>query len=121
MESCDAVVLTKTWLTHDVVNEELLTTRYMVYVHDLDRDMMGKNRGGILIALKQIFKSCKIDICLSNLSTEILCIKLERHRGGTLYVFCVYISPQESNQLSAELFAFLESLESIMGSEILII
>lgn len=89
----DIIVLTETWLTPSVFDQEMFDNRYVVYRKDRNLDSTKKETGGgVLVAVKSIFNCHLLPVYCSNVNIEEVRIKINLIYTD-LYICAVYIPP----------------------------
>lgn len=111
----DVVAITETWLNGSIYNSELFPAGYDVYRRD--RSGVGVLGGGVLLAVSDKIKSCR----LYNLETEgeNLWIKLSFSEKITVILGLVYFKPNSQMSTYKSFFSKLDSLN--LSNEQLII
>ena len=119
MQDYDLVAITETWLNESVFDTEIFPSNFIVH--------RGKNRsddqrgGGVLLAIKNTFRTCKIPLEFNDPDIDIIGTKVFINEFSCIYVFVVYITPNCSLILREDLFAMLEGLHVLYDSDFVII
>lgn len=99
--STDIAILTETWLTASIRNEELLHDNTSYHVHRLDR--AGRRGGGVLIFVKAALPSSHVQI---NTSHEIISVNISFPSSTNILIAC-YRAPDSE-------ISFIYDLHSVM-------
>lgn len=117
----DIIVLTETNLDDGVSSSELFGSEYIVYRCDRDKDISGKKSGGgVLIAVHRSVPSFDTTGCLQSQNLE---MKSVRIKCETIFItlVVVYIRPNSNVDVYISLYDYLETLEFVYNSKVLIL
>ena len=107
----DALVITETWLSPDILDSELFGDSFCVLRHDRDCTATGRSRGGgVLIAVSSQYSVTPIDVSnIANVSPLINIVACKcRVSFKSVSLIAIYISPDLQLSLLEECFSRLE-------------
>lgn len=115
----DAVALTETWLTTDVFDSELFPANFLVYRNRNRPDQI--RGGGVLLAVKNVYKSDIILLDFTDPAIDLLIVKVYTSNISYIYIIVLYISPSCSILAKESVFSYLECLDFLYESDFIII
>lgn len=123
LHSYDIIILTETWLTSDIFDNELIDSRYVLFRCDRDREATGRrDGGGVLVAvLRSIATSARARIvtpppppppATTSLPAAIIdYVTIQLDFGLKLYTFsAVYIPPNQKDNIYFTYFSYLQNV-----------
>lgn len=110
----DIIILTETWLTPEIYNNEFIDNRYVVYRCDRDRTATNKkDGGGVLVAMLKGLRAVRLSPRSSSLHTNIeqILVKLPSSTKGKFQIIAaVYLPPKTPECVYIEYFDLLQSV-----------
>lgn len=101
--SYDVIVLTETWLTPNITDNELLDDRYLIFRSDRDRVLTNKcDGGGTLIAVRRELRPVSVILptaCSAGLEHVIVALPAHKHNNKQHLISAVYIPPRTPEDL----------------------
>lgn len=117
----DVIILTETWLTPSVFDNEMFDSRYVVFRKD--RDLVNSSKkagGGVLVAVKSEFVCDLLHFSSGQVNVDEVWIKIN-FTFTEIYVCAVYIPPNISNHIYDIFFENLENKIIGLSNNVLII
>lgn len=117
----DVIIVTESWLDDSIADNELFDDKYVVYRADRDKVLTGKSLGGgVLIAVNRNISS--VEVCMDWIGNEIELkgVKVVSN-NQTIFLLALYIPPSSILETYITLFSYLETLQEMYSSHILII
>lgn len=102
----DVTVLTESWLSSDISNDELLHNQSNFAIYRADR--VGRRGGGVLVLIKSCVTSFPVPI---NTSHEILCVNITLPTSTNILVAC-YRAPDCDSSFIDDLYSVLLDLQT---------
>jgi len=113
------VAVTETWLSNNVYDSELFPENFLVFKN---RNRESKKRGGgVLLAVKNVYKCKMVQLELNNPEFDIVLVKVYTSKNNHLYILVVYITPNCTVTDREELFRLLETLEFFYNSDFIVL
>ena len=94
--------LSETWLSKDILDTEILPTKYIIYRKD-----RGSRGGGVMLAIKNCLPNCELQ---SPPNLELITVSIYLNR--TITCCMVYVPPNATAEYHAELVNYLATITS---------
>ena len=100
--------ITESWLTDGVYDGELFPSNFVVFRNRNREDSV--RGGGVLLAVKNVYKCNEIKLDIISDDIDMVCVKLFSSSCNSVYIILVYIRPTCSFSIREEFFELLENL-----------
>ena len=101
-KDCDTIAITETWLSDNLLNQEIIPTSYSVYCKD-----QSSRGGGVMLAVKH---SVPIPTLGTPTELEALCVQIDKNDSVTICL--VYIPPNSSEMYIQSLCDYINTTVS---------
>ena len=116
----DTIILTETWLSSSILDNELFDESYQVQRHDRDFNAAGRSRGGgVLLAAHSSLSVVPVDVSLTAAVSpllNILACKCRLSFQSVIIIIAIYISPDLHVSLFEECLNTLEDI--VQGTKV---